>query len=145
MFIFIVICASSKALAISYYVDVLSLLLDWELLKGRKGFTSRLCLWHLRPATKSPLRHGIPYNLSSDISAGSILVESSSHTMPGLAGALRRGALGTHSMCWIGLWLLLPQYQERGSGLGSAYVLLIYQAGWCRRFPEARVEISLGT
>lgn len=67
--------------------------------------------------------------------------------VPGLAGALRRGALGTHSMCWIGLglWLLLSQYQERGSGLGSVYVLLIYEAGWCRHFPEARVEISLGT
>lgn len=32
MFIFIVIYVSSKALAISYDVDVLSLLLDWELL-----------------------------------------------------------------------------------------------------------------
>lgn len=63
------------------------LLPDWELLKGRKGITSCLCLWHTGPVAKSPLREAIPYNITGDIGEGSLLVEGSIHTVPGLAGS----------------------------------------------------------
>lgn len=43
MKICIAICAS-KALAVFYCADVFSLLLGWELLKGRKGITACLGL-----------------------------------------------------------------------------------------------------
>lgn len=96
-------------------------------------------------ATKFLLREGIPYNLTGVTSAGSLLVEGSSRMVPGLVGVQRYGALGTRSVCWIGLCLLLLQRQESSYSLCSACALLIYQVGLRWRFPEGRVETLLGT